>query len=474
MSIVDGKDRRPVASRWDGPARRRGKAKRDRDVLRSPSYLALRNHGVVSDGGSDRRSRSPSPARRRARPSRYFDGNVDRRLSRSPSPRRRRARSNSYRSEEDGDESDRPSPSRRRRARSNSFRGGDDEPDRRSRSRTPIRRRRGRFNSDLDEYDEQADRRSRSRTPRRRPAPRSCRSRSRSRTRSQECEDRGCCRPRPADDDDYRPPDEDDFYVRIESPDHLFKCVRCRDLLSSPVYECAAGHVTCATCHDSANGGGGGDHKCSHCGSSDYTPSRAVADWLRSVRFSCPNYGHGCPSFLPRHEMEAAHEGTCRYAPIFCPDRSCYFDGCPPDELERHLTTRHAWNVVSFRYGQPFSVRVQPSRSLLRAEDGEIFHLRSELARGGTALSMIRIRPENAAAAEFTYELKTPAAAGLQHRMQMQSTVWATSLGHGAEDANPVSVTVPDDMFPLEGPEQDSVEVRVHKVAPAPAPARDN
>ena len=83
MSIMDGENRRP--SRWDGPATRRrpGKAKRDRDVLRSPSYLALFNHGVFSDDEegdrrSRSRSRSPSPARRRARTNRYFDGNGDR------------------------------------------------------------------------------------------------------------------------------------------------------------------------------------------------------------------------------------------------------------------------------------------------------------------------------------------------------------------------------------------------------------
>ncbi|XP_039851261.1 uncharacterized protein LOC120709653 [Panicum virgatum] len=374
-------DRRPFASRWDGPARRRGKAKRDRDVLRSPSYLALRNHVVLSDLEGDRRS--PSPAHGRARPDRNFDGD--------------------------------------------------------------------------------------------------------------ECEDRGCCSPN--DDDLHMPPHDDDFYVRIESPDRLFKCVRCHDMLSSTVYEldfliifpdirvavvvvdlqCAEGHVTCATCHGSANGAGAaGGHKCSHCGSPEYAPSRAVANWLRSVRFSCPNYQYGCPSFLPRHEMKADHEATCRYAPVFCPLRHCYFGGGPADELERHLTSRHDWDVVAFRYGEPFRVRVQPSQSLLRAEDGEIFHLCSELEPGGTALSMIRIRPENAAAAEFTYELRTPAAAGLRHGLQMQSTVWATSLWRGAEGANPVCVTVPDDMFPLEGPEQDSVEVRVHKVAAPGPPARDN
>jgi E3 ubiquitin-protein ligase SIAH1 len=196
-----------------------------------------------------------------------------------------------------------------------------------------------------------------------------------------------------------------------------------------------------------------------------------VANWLRSIRFSCKNYEFGCPSFLPRRELEADHERSCPYAPVFCPVRRCDFIGGPRDHLQRHITARHGWSVDGFRYGEPFRVRIYPAvRSVLRADDGELFHFRAEMERGGRIeLSMIRIRPDDAVAAEFTYEVKTPAAAGLQHRLHMQSTVWATSLRHGPADVNPVSVTVPDDMFPLEGPESDSVEVCVRKVAPAAA-----
>jgi len=170
----------PVASRRAAAAAaaadrpRRRKAKRN---CRSPSYLSL----------LDRDQEGRSPSRRRGR--RYFDDQVERRSrSRSPSPiRRRQSRS--------------PSPIRRRRSAS---------PDRRSRS------------------------------PRRGPAaPRSCRSRSR--TRSEECEDRLCCRrSRSPGDDGERsvsPPPEEDFYLRIDRSDDLFKCAHCFELLSSPVYE---------------------------------------------------------------------------------------------------------------------------------------------------------------------------------------------------------------------------------------------
>ncbi|KAF8772173.1 hypothetical protein HU200_006012 [Digitaria exilis] len=518
-----GENRRPVLSpRREAPAaaaatvaadrRRHGKkARRERD-LRSPSYLALRDSWGFSDGQDGGRRRSPSPARRPARRSRYFD-DMNRSPSRSPIPRRRRSRSNSYRSEDDDedDEPERRSPSRspsprrrRRRARSDSYSHGD-ETARRSRSPSPRRRRRrARSNSYLDDYEEEEpDRRSPS-PRRRRVAPRSCRSRSR--TRSQECEDRRCCPPANGERD-MSPEEEDDYFnVRIDRHDHLFKCAMCNDLLSPPVYECVAGHVTCASCHDSANGGevdqasandnNGGEeaaaadnnnnNRCPkpQCGVAGYGPSRAVAEWLRSVRFPCGNSEYGCRAFLPWREMDTEHEATCGYAPVFCPIRRCVdegFHGGTPDDLERHLTERHGWEVVAFRYGEAFRVRVRaahdghhPAAVLLRAGDGRLFHLRAERERrDGTALSMIRIRPgagagAAAAAEEFTYEVT---AAGPRHRVQMQATVWGTSLLNGMVDENPVRVTVPDDMIPLDGPDQGSVEVCVRQVAAAAPPA---
>ncbi|CAO2174428.1 unnamed protein product [Urochloa humidicola] len=445
-------------------AKRQREHDRDRDILRSPSDLALR----VAQAAEDFYRRSPSPARRRARTRRHIGC--------------RRARSNTY--SDDEDESDRRSrsrsPRRRRRARSNSYRDDDEKEIDYSRSPSPRRRRRARSNTYTDEDEEVSDPDRRRRSPRRRAAPRSCRSKSRS--RSEECEDRRCCPPRPAEDDERdMAPDEDDFYVRIDRSDHLFKCARCHLLLPPPVvYQCVDGHVTCATCHVAANRDvSEGDGRCSQCGSSNYGPSRAVSDWLRSVRFPCPYYDYGCSSFLPRHAMESgsgAHERTCHHAPVFCVVCD-EFRGGQTDSLERHLTESHGWSVEAFRYGEPITVRVRPeeARSVLRAtEDGELFHLRAVPQRGSTALSMICIRPDTAAAAEFEYEVRTHAAAGMKHRLQMHSTVWATSLEDGVADANPVSVTVPDDMLPVDGPEKDSVEVRVRKVVVASAAARED
>jgi hypothetical protein len=73
---------------------------------------------------------------------------------------------------------------------------------------------------------------------------------------------------------------------------------------------------------------------------------------------------------------------------------------------------------------------------------------------------MVCIRPDNAAEAELTYHVKTPPVKGVPQRLQMQATVWASCVAR--TDADQVCVTVPDGMFPRDGPDADSVEVRVH------------
>jgi E3 ubiquitin-protein ligase SIAH1 len=239
------------------------------------------------------------------------------------------------------------------------------------------------------------------------------------------------------------------------------------------LWQCAEGHLTCAACHASVNDGDGGEDRgpaCRRCGERNYRRCHVAAEWLSSIRFACVNAKYGCPTYRPRHAIES-HERSCRYAPCFCPLRHCDFPGGPTDDLADHLTEVHGWNVVDFRYGKPFTVRVHSERSVLRAQDdGEIFHLSASYKRnrGVTALSMVCIRPDNAAEADFTYQVKTPPVKGVPQRLQMQATVWASCVARTDADRG-VCVTVPDGMFPRDGPDDDSVEVRVDKIAPTPA-----
>ncbi|KAF0918383.1 hypothetical protein E2562_023544 [Oryza meyeriana var. granulata] len=296
----------------------------------------------------------------------------------------------------------------------------------------------------------------------RRRRPRSCRSRSR--TRSYECEDSRCCHPRssPQSDDRevdaeedgswYQAPADNEFIVRIDgvgANDGIFQCAECFTMLYSPVYECENGDVTCGRCYDEDDG-----EECRKCGSRELSRSRAVSHLLRCIRFACRNYKYGCPSFLPRRDMDD-HELSCEHEPCFCPVRRCGFSGAA-DALARHLTARHGWGRLRVVFGEALVVPVH-SPTILRADDGRIFHLSCTRDRGFTAMSMVCIRPDNVAGAdeEFTYEVKTAC-----QRLQMQAVVESTSLRYGMKDALQARVTVPNDMLLRQC---DAVEVCVRK-----------
>jgi E3 ubiquitin-protein ligase SIAH1 len=173
-----------------------------------------------------------------------------------------------------------------------------------------------------------------------------------------------------------------------------------------------------------------------------FTRSRAIEEFLCGIRFSCRNQQYGCDVFLLHREMRE-HERFCHREPCFCPVPHCGFAG-QPHELKSHLATLHRWDVIKFRYGKSFEAPVHKSSVFCCEDYSELFHIvRSREGYGyGTALSMICIRPDNAWNAEFTYELKMPA--GGQHRLQMQSTVWNTSLRYRIGEGSDMFLLVPD------------------------------
>uniref|UniRef100_A0A0E0JDH6 E3 ubiquitin-protein ligase n=1 Tax=Oryza punctata TaxID=4537 RepID=A0A0E0JDH6_ORYPU len=342
-------------------------------------------------------------------------------------------------------------------------------------SLSPVDRR-----SSRRRHDEEGSRRrcrtgSRSNSPRgrRRRRPRSCRSRSR--TRSYECENSRCCHTRSSphsddreDNDEqegswYHPPADNEFTVRIDgigANDGIFQCDGCFAMLSSPVYECANGDVICDRCSYDHCG-----EECRKCGSRELARSRAVSHLLQCIRFACKNHKYGCPTFLPRQDMDE-HELSCEHEPCFCPIHRCGFSGAA-DSLARHLTARHGWGRLRVVYGEAVVVPVQ-SPTILRADDGRIFHLSCARERGGTAMSMVCIRPDHVAGAEeeFTYEVRTAC-----QRLQMQASVESTSLRYGMKDAVQARVKVPDDMLLRLG---DAVQVFVRKAASAAGAANNN
>ncbi|XP_051188373.1 putative E3 ubiquitin-protein ligase SINA-like 9 [Lolium perenne] len=234
----------------------------------------------------------------------------------------------------------------------------------------------------------------------------------------------------------------DVFSVHIggDDYDHLFTCKCCRRMLSSPVFQCPFGHVTCSRCDSEY-----GDNRCGSCGAANgYGRNRAVEEFLGRIRFSCHNKEHGCTTLLAHHEMRG-HEESCCYEPCFCPIPRCGFAGLS-DALKAHLIDNHHWFTVNFRYGESFQAHALMSTIMHSEDDGELFFLDSFREGRGTALSMICVRPDNAVAQEFVYELKTMARNGdRRHRLQMQSMARNTSLRNGIGEKEKVFLLVPND-----------------------------
>lgn len=233
------------------------------------------------------------------------------------------------------------------------------------------------------------------------------------------------------------------FSVHIDGYDYdrLFTCKCCRRMLSSPVFECPFGHLTCSRCD-----GEFGDNRCGSCGSANgYGRNRAVEEFLGRICFSCRNKEYGCGALLAHLEMRA-HEQSCRYEPCFCPIPRCGFAG-QSYALKAHLISRHMWRSVNFRYGESFHAHALESTIMHSKDDGELFFLDSFSEGRGTALSMICIRPDNAVTKEFVYELKTPTGNGSRrHKLQMQSTTRNTSLRDGMGEKEKVFLLVPNDL----------------------------
>uniref|UniRef100_A0A0D9Y2M5 Uncharacterized protein n=1 Tax=Oryza glumipatula TaxID=40148 RepID=A0A0D9Y2M5_9ORYZ len=238
------------------------------------------------------------------------------------------------------------------------------------------------------------------------------------------------------------PPADNEFTVRIDgvgADDGIFQCDGCFAMLSSPIYECANGDVICERC--SYDDGGAREMRDDvarpqprHRPPAPVHPVRVQEPQVR-VPVVPPAAGHGRARALVRPRA------------LLLPDPPLRLAGAA-DSLARHLTARHGWGRLRVAYGEAAVVPVQ-SPTILRADDGRISHLSCTRERGGgTAMSMVCIRPDHVAGAEeeFTYEVRTAC-----QRLQMQAAVEGTSLRYGMKDAVQARVTVPDDMLLRQG-----------------------
>ncbi|KAM0845264.1 hypothetical protein ACQ4PT_056493 [Festuca glaucescens] len=100
-----------------------------------------------------------------------------------------------------------------------------------------------------------------------------------------------------------------DAAITITVDPDVLDCPICYHPLHPPVYQCAAGHVVCASCRDRLQD----RSKCQVCAvATEYGRCYAVERILRSVRVPCPNAAHGCGVQMLLHKREE-HAKECAH-----------------------------------------------------------------------------------------------------------------------------------------------------------------
>ncbi|KAM0863201.1 hypothetical protein ACQ4PT_044735 [Festuca glaucescens] len=103
----------------------------------------------------------------------------------------------------------------------------------------------------------------------------------------------------------------------------LLDCTICMNPLRPPIFQCAVGHVICASCHGSLPN----KDRCHTCKTTGgYNRCVALEKILESFCVPCSNAKHGCTAKMRYHEAEK-HGKSCLHAPCSCPETGCRFTG---------------------------------------------------------------------------------------------------------------------------------------------------
>ncbi|CAO2185443.1 unnamed protein product [Urochloa humidicola] len=175
-----------------------------------------------------------------------------------------------------------------------------------------------------------------------------------------------------------------------------FDCYVCAEPLGPPIFECPENHFFCSSCHDKLPEG-----KCNLCSSSSgcastLAHSLGMERAVRAILVACRHAAHGCAQETAYCDKDE-HEEVCQHAPCLCPEPGCGFAGSAAAELLAHLTGEHKWPSTTFRYWNPFELRVvKPGAQVLHCEDdGQLFlmSVRQVAQPPGLAVSIVCVLP---------------------------------------------------------------------------------
>ncbi|XP_076919667.1 putative E3 ubiquitin-protein ligase SINA-like 6 [Bidens hawaiensis] len=170
----------------------------------------------------------------------------------------------------------------------------------------------------------------------------------------------------------------------VSNPDVL-DCPICHRPLSSPVFQCANGHIACSSCCSKMN------HKYPCSMLIGYNRCIAFEKFMDSVKVLCKN---GCKNTIP-YGKQNEHDQMCSHATCFCPHPSCQFADSS-ENLYLHFSIQHSASTTRFTYHENFCVLVKPHEKhifLQEQDENTVFILNHQLKEHGRVLSVDCVGP---------------------------------------------------------------------------------
>ncbi|KAG8384148.1 hypothetical protein BUALT_Bualt04G0088100 [Buddleja alternifolia] len=198
------------------------------------------------------------------------------------------------------------------------------------------------------------------------------------------------------------PDGNDDHSHRCEEPEELsgpismtltdpdvLDCPVCFDPLSSPVYQCENGHISCASCCTVMK------NKCPNCCMPiGYNRCRAIEKVLEAVRIACRNKPYGCMETL-NYSEKLAHEKTCNNAPCSCPHPGCDYVGMSKC-LYAHFAMLHRNSSKQFIFGSYVSISLDNAQKhmfLQEKNESILFIINRSTESRGSFVNVICVAP---------------------------------------------------------------------------------
>ncbi|TVU22154.1 hypothetical protein EJB05_31836 [Eragrostis curvula] len=209
----------------------------------------------------------------------------------------------------------------------------------------------------------------------------------------------------------------------------IFHCQACLLPLKPPIFKCEAEHVVCGACR--------GKHGEACDRAATYAPCRELDAVVLDAKLPCQYAEFGCKSVVAYY-LAADHHAACPSAPCFCPAPDCDFISSSA-RLADHFRDAHSWPVTAFSYGRPRKLAVPApapdGRHVLVGEgDGGVFLLSASALGAATAVSLVRVISNGAAAAaggQFWCKLWVELPTCKNRMVMITSTVGNSDLSRG-------------------------------------------